>query len=408
MRKSTIMFIIAFLLMALPTFAQDSPQWSAYLFDNINNALIHVSSSAETQSFSLGTPTGSYIYGMSINSDDRQVAYCYIYRTDPNAEGVTRFVVRDIDREANLLEQELGPLTSCSVTAFNTDVLALSLVYAFDMNHAVGKLWELRLIDPHTGESLAVLDNENPAMPAIPMLGMPNVPILAKVSQLDRETVHFVAIPAVGTEGPPVLPAFEWKVSEGTIGELPAAFGSFNADSLPETGEVVFGGLDESLPAAMPAAPIPQANVVKILDADGERTIYQNSEWVISSTTFVNNGQSVLVGLFPGYDEQNPDGINLAYRYVLLNRNGSTVEFVKEFTGSVSADAIPGGAIVVNTPSNSTGDLGPTEIHLMNSDGSLSFHTAITVDYSLGWSSPQLVWTSASAVASDLSPFVGQ
>jgi hypothetical protein len=408
MRKSSsVILVMAILLMVMPALAQDTSQWSAYLFDNINNALIRVSSSEETQSFSLGIPSGSYVYGMSISSDGSQVAYCYEYREDPNAAGTMKLVVRDIDQEANLFETELGQLVGCSVTAFNTDVLALSIVYNYAFNAGEGISWELRLIDPTTGEALSALTNETPEMPTVAFFGQEDVPVLAKVHELSRERVSFIAIPYVGSEGPAEMPAYEWNVSEGTVSELPAAFGRFNADYLSETGEVVYSTLDESLDAAMPNGPIPQANVVKIQNAQGDVTIYQNTDWVITGTSFVSNGEAVLVSMIAGFDEQNPEPMNIS-RYVLVKRDGTIIEFTEEYNGAVFVDAIPNGAIFVYTANPSGPDYAPSHVFLMSNEGVLTPYSDVEVDYSLGWSPPQLVWTSPSPVASDLAPFVGQ
>jgi hypothetical protein len=271
-----------------------------------------------------------------------------------------------------------------------------------------GKLWELRLIDAVTGETLASLDNENPIMPPVALFGQPNVPVLADVRELSRESVRFIAIPYVGSEGPAELPAFEWDVTAGTVSELPAPYGYFNADYLPETGEIVFSMLDETLPAAQPFGPMPLANTVKVADSTGEHVIYQNSDFVIASTSFVNNGQSVLVQLFSGFDEQNPDEMNMSSRYVLVNRDGSVVELGQEFSGAVFVDAVPNGAVFALTPQLATGGLETTQVLVLGADGTLSHFADVTIDYTLGWSPPQLVWTSASTIDSDLSPFVGQ
>lgn len=406
MRKSFLL-VMAFLLMALPVFAQDNTQWSAYLFDNINNALIHVGTNVETASYSLGIPTGSYIHGMSINDAGNQVAYCYNHRIDPNDTGTMKLVVRDIDQQANLFEQDLGLLVGCNVSAFTNDVLALSMVYSYGFDDPSGKLWELRLIDAITGENIAVLDNENPAMPAVALFGRETVPVLADVIQLSRESVTFRAIPYVGSEGPAELPAYEWDVVAGTVTELPVGVGYFNADFLPETGEVVFSVLDESIEAAMPAGPIPQANTVKIQDANGERVIYQNSDFVITATTFVNNGQAVLVSMWPGFDEANPDAMGSVH-FALVSRDGTVTEFAEEFNGAVFVDSIANGAVLAYTPQLSDGGLAPSQVLVLGADGSLNLFAEVTIDYSLGWSPPQLVWTSSSTIPSDLSPFVGQ
>jgi hypothetical protein len=408
MRKSSIVvFVMAFLLMAMPAFAQDSSPWSAYLFDSVNNELVQISSSGETERFSLAIPTGSYIYGMSVNSDGSQVAYCYDYRVDLYAEGVMKLVVRDIDQEASLYEIELGQAIGCSVSAFQSDVLALSIVYAYAFNEVEGAYWELRLLDPITGETLSSLTNESPEMPDVASFGQADVSVLAQVRELSRESVKFMAIPYVGSEGPAEMPAFEWNVSAGTVRELPAAYGRYNADFLPETGEVVFPVLDESLAYAIPEGPVPQANQVKILDAEGERIIYQNTEMVIVDTHFVNNGDAVLVSMIPGLIEDHPE-YSTQSRYALIKRDGTVVEFSEAFDGAVFVEAIPNGALFVYTPNPSGSNEISVHVLTLSNEGVLSPFADLELDARLGWSPAQLIWTSPSSIASDLAPFVGQ
>jgi hypothetical protein len=216
-----------------------------------------------------------------------------------------------------------------------------------------------------------------------------------------------MAIPYVGSDGPAELPAFEWDVNAGTVSELPAAFGRFNADILPETGEIVFPALDETLAYATPNGPVPQANQVKIQDAAGERIIYQNSEWVIVGTTFVSNGEAVLVHMISGYDEAHPESINFS-RYVLVKRDGTVIEFDEAFDGAVFVDAIPGGALFIYTPNPSGSDYIPVHLFVLGNEGVLNVFADLELSSRLGWSPPQLIWTSPSTIASDLSPFVGQ
>jgi hypothetical protein len=408
MRKSSIVvFVMAILLMTMPAFAQDSNPWSAYLLDSVNNELVQISSSGETERFSLAIPTGSYIYGMSVNSDGSQVAYCYDYRVDLYAEGVMKLVVRDIDQEATLYEMELGSLVGCSVTAFQSDVLALSIVYAYAFNEVEGPYWELRLLDPVTGETLSSLTNESPEMPEVAMFGQADVPVLAQVRELSRESVKFMAIPYVGSEGPAEMPAYEWNVSAGTVSELPAPYGRYNADYLPETGEVVFAALDENLPHAIPEGPMPQANQVKIHDASGERIIYQNSEWVIAGTRFVKNGEAVLVEMIAGMSNADPE-ISTSSHYALINRDGTVIEFDEPFDGAVFVDAIPNSGLFVYTPNPSGSDAVSVHVLTLSNEGELTPFTDLELDARLGWSPAQLVWTSPSSISSDLAPFVGQ
>lgn len=410
MRKSTILlFVMALMLMALPASAQNTSQWMAYLYDNINNNLIRISSEGEPETFSLGIPTGSWMYGMSISPDGSQIAYCYDHREDPQAQGSMRLIVRDIDQETTLLAQDLGPLVGCSVSAFNGDIFALSIVHLHEFNVPVtGKLWELRLIEALTGETVASIDNETEGIPTVEMFGNNPVPFLMRVRELSRERVTMMAIPYIGSEGPAVLPALEWNVTDNSLSLLPEAHGYYNSDFLPETGEIVYSGHDESIPAAMPAGPMPQTNVVKVWNGESDVVIYQNSEMVITGTSFVNNGQGVLISLSPGFDETQPEVMPTGTSFVLVNRDGSVVEFAENFNGAVFVDGIENGALMVYTPNAAQPEHSAPQVFILTSENVIALDSFVPIDFSQGWSPPSLVWVSPSAVSSDLSPFTGQ
>ena len=94
--------------------------------------------------------------------------------------------------------------------------------------------------------------------------------------------------------------------------------------------------------------------------------------------------------------------------FALVERDGTVIEFAEEFVGAVFADAIPNGALLAFTPQLETGGLDTTQIFVLTSENILALDSMVTIDYSLGWSPPMLVWTSPSPIDSDLSLFARQ
>jgi hypothetical protein len=405
MRKC-IFFAISVLLLGLPVFAQDNSQWSAYLLDYTHQTLIHIGADGENQSYSLGIPEDGLISSVKISPDGSQVAYCYAYQSSPDVEWVYQLTIRDIDQEVNLLQKELwtGLLYNCALTAFNSDVLAVSLSSIADNENPTENWWELRLIDPVSGDLLGNIGSQTTTMPEFQVYDWVNVPISAKVLDLSREDVIFMAIFAFGGDAPLNYQAFEWNVSTNTIAELPAAFGYLASDYLPSTGDVVYAAYDESLPAASPQGPVPVSNIVRILDASGERTIYQTDEGSIYSTHFINNGQSVLVGINPA----DTAASGFITRYVVVNRDGSTATIDYEFLNQVFVASIPSGALIAHTPSSADFTSSTTEVFVLDSAFHLSAYPNLPELQSSNQTPPQLIWTSPSTVASDLVPFAGQ
>lgn len=414
---------LAILLMMLPTVAQDSQdstEWSAYLFDSVNNELVQVDDSGETQIVSLGlSPAGEdYVHGINLNEAGTQAAYCYMVSDSPTDEVQDFFfVVRDIEAQSNRIETELGQPVACDVSAFENGLIALSIVYTYPYGEPLPEgepTWELRIIDANSGDTLHSVNSESDFMPDMANdmsspVSTEIFPILARVSELTAESVKFMAILQNASHGLPEYPAYEWTFADNSMTELPDAFGKMNNDYLPETGEVVFRNLNESIEAATPFGPMPLANEVNIMDADGTHTIYTDTDWVIVDTTFINNGKSVLVYLTEGYGDE-PDALEQPVnKYLLINRDGTTIEMATEFDGYANTKSIPGGAVFAYTPNPTmeSPDWKATQLLVLSSNGTLNLIGEFLPEYEERYSAPRLIWSTPAVIESDLTPFAG-
>jgi hypothetical protein len=147
-----------------------------------------------------------------------------------------------------------------------------------------------------------------------------------------------------GTDAPPMSPAYLWQLSDDSVQAIDRWWRS-GLDSLPATGELVWAELDPSLPAAQPGGPVPQANVVKLADKSGEeRVIYQNSDWVILGTEFIDNGRQLAIQELQASDPNQP--IAQSTRWIGLDRSG-TVSELATTPGFSELAAAPDGYVIL-------------------------------------------------------------
>lgn len=400
----TVFFVVMTSSMSL---AQDMAEWSAYLFDNINYDIIRVNADGDTQVFGLGLAENELlsISELTISHDGTLAAYCKTVRVDETDASSDEkiLIIREIETGDILHEITYGTLPACSVTAFSEDdsQIAVSIVNrSFSDEPSDEPAWSLRLIDVASGEAQTILNDGDEMMLAFDMFGE-NVPLLADVRQFDGNSISFMGLPFVGMGGPAFLPVYQWDFAENTIIQLPDAVGRVGNDVLMSTGEVVYPAWDESMPAAEPDGPLPQANVVNVLSADGtETTIYQNEEWIIIGTHFIDDGQAVAVTLFPGFTlNQDLQEANTV-RVEIVNRDGTICAIEQGFIGGMWLDDIANGALIIYTP-NPTGE-GFDPIQILVWDGeTLNELATYLPDYSLGYSPLQLLWVSPSATMVD-------
>lgn len=397
--RNIFYLLIGLLLIALPASAQDSPTWSIYLYDNISYELIRVDAIGSLDVFSMGVGENSYVglNQMAISNDGTLLAYCKETRNNPNDYvGDKTVIVRDIAGETDLLTLDYGAIPGCAVTAFSEDSsqIAVSLVnellYVAGVEDTPLPAWQLQLIDVATGTIIDELNADEGLIPPFTDFGE-GVPLLAEVRRFEANQLSFVALPFIGIDGPPQVPAYVWNLNNNTVEALPN-LGRMNADYLAETGEIAYTSYDEAYEAAAAVGPLPSSNTLNIGLRDGSsQVIYRNQEWVIIGADFINDGQSLAISLLVGWNPDKPEETS-TMRYEILNRDGSIEELDMRFDGYNEIVAVEDGAVLTWTI-NPTAE-GYQASYVAYWDGtSLNTIAEFTPDYTQGFSPPMLVWS---------------
>lgn len=351
MRK--FLLIIVGLLMltlgGLPAFAQ-AEDWSVILFDGSTNRLIKVDADGTANPIDLGLDANTFANQFAFSPDGQLVAFCSNRPPMSADEGqVWMLVVLDIANDRVVMQQSFTDNQGCRASAFNSDstVLAYGVVNYLPWDENIDPsipAWELRLTDL-SGNVVNTLTANSAGVPELNLDDQ--FPVMPDVQTFGGDTLTVTAYPWVGMGGVINLPAFTWTLADDSVALAPQYVGRFNDDSLP-TGETVWSDLDTNLPAAQPDGPLPQANVVRVADANGDvRTIYQNSDYVVVSTVFVNNGQDVLVQLLEPADPNNQQQQIYGSRYDLISRDGTVTPIEGRYTSFAQGYAVPGGFVIV-------------------------------------------------------------
>src|SRR5688500_9939869 len=190
MKRLMILTLLALLLLGtlMPAAAQES--WFVYLFNPIDKSLVRVAQNGTQEVFNLGLDETTYVssWDMTFAHTRPHVAFCTLTYPESSSTGVTTLIVRDIVGQTNVLEKDLGASIGCRAGEFSTDdvMLAVGIVRRYEGDPASDPnlpLWELLLIDPFTGNTLASLDANNSTIEAVGMVaGMSMLPDVHSVS----------------------------------------------------------------------------------------------------------------------------------------------------------------------------------------------------------------------------------
>jgi hypothetical protein len=415
MKHSRMLILILLLVtFVVPTFAQSNTQWFVYFFDNVNNEIVRVYDTGDMEVYTLGLTEGELANSvdMVISPDGSLLALCKLIMGEGMISGRT-LVVRDIAANTNLFEMPVDAgIDGCRPSAFNADgsqfVLGLTALLNFDPStgqalESETPLWRIQIIDTQTGDVLDEFNSDNPSAPVLDEFGRGTpVPLMADVISFENDTLIFRGIPYVGMGIPGELPAWSWNLSSDTIESAPN-FGRVSSDYLPQTGELVFPALDESLPAAQPGGPLSQANVVNLQLSDGTiQTLYHDDDEVIVGVRFVNDGQAIGVSLLEGFDMNNPSD-TFPIRHILIDRSGTITEIGAAYEQFTQLAAVPGGAVI--TWSEWLDGAEPVSHLGIVENGTLRDIWQYTPDTSRGYSFLEIIWSPAIVVSGTLQPF---
>lgn len=325
--------LLCLLLIIGSTSAQESI-WSVYLYNNSDKTLLRINANGTQSTIPLNLSSDIYIstWEMAFSPDGNTLAFCTSDWTQATEAGVpSAFTIMDLTSGSTLHQIELGNTQGCRAAGFSADG---SLVSLSRFNYYLGQAgmdtslpaWESQLFNVTTGEVVSQFSSNSPELLVMDEL-LREFPIMPEIRDFTDTSLVFLAVPW-GIGGIPEVDAYRWNF--GTDGNFSrdSYWGAYSADSLPETGEMVWLEYDANLPAGNPGGPIASFNVVKYLAPDGtESVIYTNTEWVIVNSMFVNDGQQVALMLLESFDPEANEELTIQNtQWILLNRDGTTTD----------------------------------------------------------------------------------
>lgn len=288
--------------------AQNNDEWFAYVvhvFGDGQQELIRVDENGNTQYYEFPVQVGPDV-SFDFSPDGQLITYC---EADDEA---TQLVMWDIAAERPVWSRNFGPTSACHVSrwGFEPTNEFVTIGIGSDNDHAGdGPHWRIVVLDVGNGDVVYELNDQMESVIAFGLDVFGDVALLPLVKHFADGEVIFVLDPSLGTASNQ-LQAYRWTIESGTI-ELVDYWGSRVTDFLPETGEMLIMDFDW---ATTHSDTLPRGNSLKLVDADGVRTLYQQPDLTVLSGMFVNDGQAILVN---GYDSATA-----VHHFVLITRDG--------------------------------------------------------------------------------------
>lgn len=391
--------LVVLCLLALATGAGVWAQtpWAVYLLDAGAQSLIRVNSDGSQVVLPLGLNPGEYVsaFDISISPDGSKVALCPVQYGDGSTTPTAALVIRDLTSQTNLLRQELGPALGCRAT-YRGDGAFVALGIVHYLPEAAPPadglpVWELRVIEPAAGGTIAALRSDGPEAAAAGL--SPSAPILPLVRRFEGAELIFAALPyTTGETGP--VPGLSWRVDAAALTPI-EPWGNLQLDTL-SNGEFAWAAADPARPAGQPPGPMPAYNVVQLRDASGQtRTIFASPDWLLMGVRYMDDGQRLALHLAAPFSAET----STPSRWVALDRGGALQDLTSA-AGYAQVRGAPGGYVVLQS-------------FVPEGGGAPTY----TLDYVTGgqistlWAAPstasayELVWSPPVTPAAGLPPF---
>ncbi len=333
--------------------------WAVYLssFETLQIQQFNGDGSVVTHQLEPGTEN-ALSGSAAFSPDETKIAYCATppFSDDPNATPpppINRVVVRDLAAGSSLFEAEIGELSACNLTteSFSLDGsrVAVGTIPPFPGGPEMPEgeaSWTLYVLDAASGDTIATLDSLSPELSA---LGIDTAQtfMMPYVRRVEGDLVTFALVNWF-TEGLPSYDAFVWDTSANTVTEAPLWGRPFADEIRTADGfEFVYTMLDENQPAANPGGPMPEANTVVVQREGGEPVVvYTNTEEIIMSVRYINDGAALAIGLLGAFEMEGDVPVDQPQRFVMLSRDGTLTDLTEPVVnGSVDVRPVPGGYI---------------------------------------------------------------
>ncbi len=313
--------------------------WHTYLYNQNDQYVLRINEDGTTHTTNLlplmqGEINSIETVAVGGPVDGEALAYCTSMLYEDEYSQILNVVdVEDghlIQRHTvvdQLTQDELG-ICRVSLKGLSPDgqTVAVSLVN-IDDNHTFH--WRLVLVDVETG---AIVNELNSEQAELVDSQNNRFQIMPDVRYFGNNELAFVVIPW-GTEGIPVDDAYVWDLNSDTLTHAPQ-WGNMITDYLGASQELVWIEADENLPAGNPGGPLPNFNVVRVADANGNiQTVYHNTDFLPIQVKFIDGGQALAIQLLESMDDANTEPGSQATKWVRLGRDGSLTD-LRDTTGT--------------------------------------------------------------------------
>ncbi len=322
--------LLALLPLALPAQAQPSG-WSAWLFDSASGQMTGVGESGQLEAFILPLPPGFDRYPRRVAAGRGGGGlFAYIAHNSQTFQGA--LVVSD---RAALRNSFNLPLTfsdsfefETSEQVFSPDNGALAFGYSLE-----GGGWAVIVYDTLAASVTHILRHDSPLLAVLGLEG--GFGLTPVVRRFDGQDVAFTLIQA-GTAAPPSSDSYTWNIASDRLTSS-AGWPSLDADTLPETGDVVMSLFDPRLPAN-PAFPLRQFNTLHVYEGrSGARyPFYAAPDESLTMPRFVQNGEYILV---------NAESLTAGNVWRLIARDGTLVGTLPSAVQISDARGLPDGFV---------------------------------------------------------------
>lgn len=347
--RRAALVVLCLLALGLAAGVQAQSPWAAYLLDTGAQALVRVSADGSQTVQPLGLNPGEYVsaFDLGFSPDGTKVALCPVNYGDGSTAPTARLIVRDLNAQTDLLQQDLGPALGCRAT-YRSDgaFVALGIVHYLPESGSPDPalpVWELRVVEPGSGGTIALLRSDGPEAAAAGLASA--TPILPLVRRFEGAELTFAALPyTTGDSG--AVPGLSWRVDAAALAPV-EPWGNPQLDVLP-AGEFAWIAHDPARPAGLAPGPLPASNVAQVREASGQTsTVFASPDWLLIGARFVDDGRRLALHLTAPFNPDSTDA-GTPSRWVAVDRSGA-VQDLTSAAGYAQVQSAPGGYVVLQS-----------------------------------------------------------
>jgi hypothetical protein len=381
-RRAGLLMMGLSLWLGLAVAAQDSPLWTAWLYNPADGRMTLVDDTGEVMAaFNLPLPEGYAFYPFDVTVAQSGTRIAYVPLATSNQ--ARRVLVYHVLERKLITDVDLSPLVAENQGALTEDAHSFNetgTALAFGLSPEEAG-WQIGILDLESGRVTLILRSTSPN---VKVVGIPTDPELLPVIQRYVGTqVMFTLVEPAATESQPERGSYTWNLTDNTV-RVDTPYPAVANDYWSPTGEMIMAVVDADLPNESADFANQQANALYVYDPAeaapqaAPYPFFVARDLSLFFPRFVQNGARILFG---GLDAEGASG------WLVIERDGSGVGEWRP----------PDGTIISSIQGTATGFLYMAE---MAGGHATLFDVDMDTDLSTGtpiWSSaandyPRLVW----------------